>query len=82
MEENVLHYVAAYVCRKSKDKNKDVMILCLLELSGDEDNEERGTEKWTNELDRGGLWHRNDLVYSLFYAMEQILHSYLQPSMA
>ena len=48
--------MAGYVCRKitknlekSKDKNKDVMIFCLLELSGDEDNEERGTEKWTSE---------------------------------
>ena len=43
MKENVLRYVAGYVCRKirknlekSKDKNENVMILCLLELSGDE----------------------------------------------
>ena len=61
--------------KDSKDKNKDVMFLCVLELSGDEDNEERGTEKWTNELNRGGLWHISDLACSLFYAMEQVLRS-------
>lgn len=58
LEENTLRYVAGYVCRKvrkdlgtSKKKNKDEMIFCILELSGDEENEEHGTEDWTNGLD-------------------------------
>ena len=61
-EEKALHYVAGYVCRKLKERlesssqpNKDDMIVCLMELSGDEMNEERGTEPWTNLIDRGGL---------------------------
>jgi hypothetical protein len=60
--------VAGYICRKvrkqlekSKHKNKDDMIFRLMELSGDEEDE-RGTEDWTNSLDRGGLWHVSDMA--------------------
>ena len=45
------------------------MIFCVYELCGDEEDEQ-GTETWLNELDRGGLWHTNDMAYALFYAME------------
>lgn len=88
VEENTLRYVSGYVCRKVKKqlessthKSKDSMILCLTDLYGDED-EERGTEDWTNSLDRGGLWHVNDTAYSLFYAMEEEVRSHLMPKSA
>ena len=37
------------------------MLLCLMELDGDEDGD-RDTEEWVTLLDRGGLWHVNDTV--------------------
>ena len=77
-EENSLCYVAGYVWRKLKERlelsslpSKDDMILCLVELSGDEMDEERGTEAWTNLIDRGGLWHINNQTYCLFVTMEE-----------
>ena len=61
-EENALRYVTGYVCRKvrvnlesSSIPNKDDMNLCVMELSGDEMDEDRGTDEWTNLTDRGGL---------------------------
>ncbi len=40
-----------------------------MQLAGDEDNQDAGTESWINMLDRGGLWHVNDEVYELFVSM-------------
>ncbi len=87
-EENILRYIAGYVCRRvkmklesPKRKGKDAMILCIMELSGDEDDE-RGTEDWTNILDRGGLWHISDAAYSLFYSIEEEVRSLLKPRKA
>ena len=45
------------------------MIFCLLSMSGDE-MDDRGTEAWTNLMDRGGLWHMSDMKYDFFHAME------------
>ena len=88
-DTNSLRYVAGYVCRKaskqletSKHEEKDYMISCMMELSGDEENEERGTENWTNLVDRGGLWHVNDIAYYLFYAIEEEVHYHLVPDLA
>lgn len=68
-EENALRYVAGYICRKvqsklqkSSAKNKEEMVLFCMELCGDEDGD-RGTEEWTNAIDRGGLWHINTLCF-------------------
>ncbi len=41
-----------------------------MELAGDEMDEDTGTEDWINKIDRGGLWHVNDDVHSLFLEME------------
>ena len=83
-EENALRYIAGYVCRKLRERlessslpSKDDMILCLMELNGDEMDEERGTEAWTNLIDRGGLWHVNDQTYSLFATMEEEIRQHL-----
>ena len=77
VEQNALRYVAGYVIRKlrgletSSHKEKDNMILLLMECAGDELDEDRGTETWTNMIDRGGLWHINDQTYSLFGIIEE-----------
>ena len=83
MEENILRYVAGYVCRKTREKlevsvdvNKDDMIFCLFSSSGDETTDSR-TEDWTNLMDRGGLWHVNDMVYDCFYTLETELRQQL-----
>ena len=44
--------------------------IALIELAGDEMDEDAGTEDWINRIDRGGLWHVNDDVYGLFVEME------------
>ena len=42
------------------------MVLLLMECTGDELDEDGGTETWLNMVDRGGLWQENDQTYSLF----------------
>ena len=73
IEENALRYVAGYICRNVKEKieasslsHKDEMMDCLFHMAGDEEDESAGTEEWLNSIDRGGLWHMNDMTYSLF----------------
>ncbi len=63
-EENALRYVGGYVCRKVQCKikksslaHKAEMLDLVMDLCGDEVDEDEGTETWTNEIDRGGLWH-------------------------
>jgi hypothetical protein len=83
-EENSLRYVAGYICRRVQAKlkssslqHKDVMVLFISELSGDEWDEGRGTEEWTNAVDRGGLWHVSDTTYTVFYLMEEEIRKHL-----
>jgi len=66
-EENALRFVAGHVCRKvqkqlqsSSVANKEEIILFIMDLTGDEMDENRGTDDWTNLLDRRGLWHVSD----------------------
>lgn len=75
---NALRYVAGHVCRKvqrqlskSKAPNYEDMILFIMDLSGDEADEDNGTEKWVNAIDRGGLWHVNDDTYTIFCIAEE-----------
>ena len=84
IEKNVLRYTAGYVCRtvkkdveKSKRKDKEELLFCLMELSGDEGDEDRGTEDWTNARDRGGLWHISDMAFDLFCAIEEEVRCHL-----
>lgn len=85
-EENALRYVAGYICRKvqsklqkSSAKNKEEMVLFCMELCGDEDGD-RGTEEWTNAIDRGGLWHINDYTYTVFSILEEEIRKHLKVS--
>ena len=46
------------------------MQIAIIELvSDDNDEEDAVTKAWTKRLDRGGLWHINNSVFS-FLAME------------
>ena len=89
LEEKALRYVAGYVIRKVKNKiekssvkmhpHKDDMVLFMSsELSGDEWFESTETEEWVNAVDRGGLWHVTDNVYTLFYIAEVEIKSILR----
>ena len=86
-EENALRYVAGYVCRKvqskiakSKIENREEMVLCCMDLCGDEEDEDRGTEQWTNAIDRGGLWHISDDTYLIFCLLEEDIRKHLKVS--
>ncbi len=82
-EENALRYVAGYVCRKVHSKleksshdSKEDMTLLMIEFYGS-DLQEEDSEEWTNQIDRGGLWHINNNVYLVFTIIEQIIRNYL-----
>ena len=76
--------MSGYVCRKVQERikhsalaHKEAMILFICDLSGDEWDEEQGTEEWTNAIDRGGLWHVSDSTYLIFYLMEEEIRKLL-----
>ena len=84
-EENALRYVGGFVCRKVRQKitesslpHKEDMLLLTIALCGDEADEDRGTETWMNEIDRGGLWHISDDTYSVFLILEYQIRCHLQ----
>ena len=84
-EENALRYVGGFVCRKVRQQitesslpHKEDMLLLTIALCGDETDEDRGTETWTNEIDRGGLWHISDDTYSVFLILEYQIRRHLQ----
>ena len=86
-DQNALRYVAGHVCRKiqayidkSSYSNKEDMILFITDLSGDEIDDERGTEDWNNAIDRGGLWHVNDDTYMIFTIVEEEIWKQLKIS--
>ena len=73
-EENALRYVCGYVIRKvgialNQESDNCEIDDCLRCLYGDE-MVDKGTEDWTNAVDRGGLWHINDEAYTFFYSIE------------
>ena len=37
---------------------------------------EEGEDSWIKRIDRGGLWHVNEGIYVLFYAMEEIIRQH------
>jgi hypothetical protein len=53
------------------------MIDIIMDLCGDEMDSE-GTETWTNELDRGGLWHINDQAHAVFIIIEGEIRRHLK----
>ena len=82
-EQNALRYVVWKLCNKFESEShpkKEEHIFLLMECAGDEVNEEAGTEMWLNMVDRGGLWHANDLTYGLFTIMEEVTRQYFSTS--
>ncbi len=82
-EKNALRYVAGYVClkvqkkiEKTSHKYKDEIVLLLIEFYGDS-MDGSGTEEWTNQIDRGGLWHISDDTYLVFEIVEYEIRNYL-----
>ena len=61
---------------KSSHNNKDEMALLMIEFYGDELDGD-ATEEWTNQIDRGGLWHINNGMYLVFVIIEDEIRNYL-----
>ena len=77
-EQNALRFIAGYVSRKiyknvqeSSHPEKEGMATCIKEMiegcSGESDN----TDSWLKIINRGGLWHLNQEVYTLFELIEE-----------
>ena len=83
VEENAIRYIAGYVIRKlevkyAKQKTESGMecTTALKEMAGQLHTRQKITEhhsaNWTCLVDRGGLYHVEDIVYYLFVALELI----------
>ena len=78
LEENAIRYIAGYVCRKvqktllsSNLPLKEDMILFMSDFTGQESDETKESEQWINAIDRGGLYHVSDDIFTIFYFMEE-----------
>ena len=77
-EKSALRYVAGYVIRavvkkieRSSHPEKRELEKCIKEVV---EKEECGDSvKWINMIDRGGLYHVNNMTYMLFISMELVL---------
>ena len=76
-EENALRYAAGYIPRALRRKLersshclKEELILCLEDLTEDQEELSDFSEDWTNLIDRGGLKHVNDGTYRVMVAVE------------
>ena len=88
IEENAVRYTAGNIIRKlenrySKEKTESG-IECtrtLRDMGGQLHTRSKSSDQrssdWTHLIDRGGLYHIEDLVYSLFLAIELISHNEL-----
>ncbi len=47
----------------------------MIEFYGDELDDD-ATEEWTNQIDRGGLWHINNDMYLVFVIIEDEIRNY------
>ena len=86
VEENAVRYTAGYVVRKLERKyshqNTHEGTECstvLKEMAGKLNTRdstsyrsEQQSTKWTNLVDRGGIYHVDDIVYELFVALEHL----------
>uniref|UniRef100_A0A1X7TA66 Uncharacterized protein n=1 Tax=Amphimedon queenslandica TaxID=400682 RepID=A0A1X7TA66_AMPQE len=85
IEENIIRYVAGYICHKMKlklenSKNLDLLLIVAEMIGYDDENDKSfsSSECWTNIVDRGGLVHVNDTTYLMFCAFEKELQQYLK----
>lgn len=57
-----MHYAMLQVVCCKVQTNLTKKMIYLYDLSGDELDEDRMTESWTNSIDRGGLWYVRDAL--------------------
>lgn len=76
-EQNALRYAAGYIPRALRKKldqsgheHKVELILCLTELTEDEEESPYESKDWEKVVDRGGLIHVNHNVFMLVTSME------------
>lgn len=89
-DQNALRYVAGYVCRKVREKlesstnieksQKNDMIITLLEFRGSGIHSEHESADWINSIDRGGLWHVTDDVFTFFCCVEEVIRHFFRQS--
>ena len=77
-EQNALRYAAGYIPRalrkrleRSGHPLKEELILCLLDLTDDDDCGTSESEEWIRLVDRGGRKHVTNMAYrnSLFFRL-------------
>ncbi len=73
-KRRTLSDICKWICLS---KSNEVFFTSPQRFSGDESDEEQGTEQWANAIDRGGLWHINDNTYFIFYLMEEEIRKHL-----
>lgn len=81
-EENVVRYVAGYVdCKVEKKFSEHAEFLGAFKggfiLDFTEDDLDDYTRVWTEQVDRGGLYHVSDTVFKFTVAIEYICRKYL-----
>ena len=78
-EANIIRYVAGYICRHLQRKlehenhplKKDLILNLTSMVKFNLDDASGPCEDWLDLMDRGGLWHVRETVYSFFVSLEQ-----------
>lgn len=82
-EENIIRYVAGYVCNKLfKKLKKSVqnydLTYGIQDMVEEDDCDIDGSETWLNLVDRGGLCRVSDVTYAAFISMETVVREQLR----
>ena len=78
---SVLHSLSIKVKRKAGSDEKSKELFCHISKIIDEQNDNKDDDfdswDWVDSIDRGGLTHVSDLMYSLFERLEIMLRKYI-----
>ena len=76
-EKNALRYTAGYIPRALREKVErsnhplmEELVLCLVDLTEEEDGTQDESTDWVNSIDRGGLKHVTNMMYMVMESME------------
>lgn len=79
-ESSALRYCAGYMIRsllkkvgRSKHRQKDELKKCSAEMTEEPKESTHNSADWIKAIDRGGLIHVHDMVYSVFAEMEIVV---------
>lgn len=86
-EKNVIRYTAGYVCAKLYKKLRistghGDLFHGIEDMIAEEGDEEDVSATWIDIVDRGGLFHVNDMAYAFFVSLEEVVRQYLKISEA